>query len=286
MSLQLLRHKLLVCAVVLGGISAGYPLQGQDQSTSLYQWYTIGVNGRISSKWSMSFMRQYSRPNEKKALFDYYLDDFRVSRGFGKHWDIFGGVSYLLSDPMSDEPNFKRRYVLGVGYQMNILKGLRFSARLTAERHLQENRYDGRGIAMLRLDYTKLDLWEKIGVRPFVIGQLYYYAGGDWIRQYDQHGTFVMRSPTYGWHRARARAGLAISSSTWYQFSIFYMLQREFNTRHAQVYHHQINEINPITGKVSRSFDNYQAWGLGLTFFISARKKSKQKPEADSSLTD
>jgi hypothetical protein len=245
--------------------------------SALYQWFTLGINGRISSKWSVSFSRQYSRKDEQDAPFDYYLDDFRLRRKLGNQWEILAGVSYLVSDPGSEESSTKRRYSLGLVWQTKLIGDLRFSSRLFAERHLQERRYDGRIIGASRLDYNGLDLFKSIRVRPFVAGQLFYFIGGGWIKQYDREGTFVRRSPTYGLHRSRLRLGLDISPCSWLQLSGFYTIQNEFNSRHAVLYHHQINEVDPATGKITRPFANFRAWGAGLTFLIGSRKKNSGK---------
>lgn len=265
----------LVTAISLSAQSEGQPPP--------YQWFMLGVTGRISSKWSVAFSRQYSRLGEQGALFDYYLDDFKLRRRFGDHWEVSAGLSYLVSNPDSEEPTTKRRYSFGLRWQTRLLGDLRFYHRLIAERHLQERRYDGRIIGTMGLEYAGLDLFKTINIRPFIVGQLYYFLGGAWIKQYDSKDEFVRKSPTYGLHRARLRLGLSVSPCSWFQLSGFYLLQKEFNNRHALLYHHQINEINPATGKITRPFDNYRAWGVGLTFLIGSKKKSKQKSEVSAS---
>lgn len=276
----------LTVALVFSVLLAQDVSAQSEEPLPCYQWYTLRIVGRISNKWSAGFSRQYSRLSEQGAPIDYYLDDYRLSRKFGRRWTVFAGGAYLVSKPTSDKPVVKRRYAFGLDWRTKIFAHTRLGARITAERHLQERRYDGRVIGALNLDYSGLDIFRTVNIRPFINGQLYYFLGGNWIKQYESTGEVIRRSPTYGFHRLRLRLGLAVSPCSWLQLSAFYLIQNEFNTRHAQIYHHRINEINPSTGKVTRPFSDYRAWGAGVTFFIGVRKKDKKKQEIPNAETD
>lgn len=249
------------------------PLVAQSDGTPYrrYHWYSVGVGSRIGQHWRLSVSRQYSVDPEKNASLKYYQDDIRLTFRFHKRWELLGGWTYLVNDPSDDQPAVKQRASLGLGWRKS-RQGWAFGTRLIGERHFQETRYDGRFVWTNRLAYSRIRLFHRVRVQPWVSGQLYYFLGGSWIRQYDESGELVGRRPTYGFHRIRMRGGLSIRPLSWLEFNIGYLHQTEFNTPHAYRFHHQIHEVNPGTGKVSRSFQNYQAWTTGITFLLGGRK--------------
>lgn len=243
----------------------------------LYNWYTLGFKGRISKHWQLSLSRQYSFPAQLKAVPKYYQDDIRITYRLGKRWEILGGWTYLINKPTDSRPSMKQRAAFAVGWRKS-RHGWAFGSRLQAERHFQESRYDGRLIWTNRIAYNRLRLFHHIRIQPYLSGQLYYFLGGNGIRQYDESGEMIGRRSTYGLHRARFRSGLSIRPLSWLQLNLGYLYQTEFNTAHAYRHHHQINEVNPANGKISRAYQNYHAWTTSITFTIGYKTKNNISP--------
>ena len=198
--------------------------------------------------------------NQYSAHLDYdFTKRFSVSAGA-----ILGSLS------AADGAN---RATLRATFKTPIADVLSWSNSIQGEIHsVNETRYRERVIYITRLS-TKRRL-DFLRLSPSVSYSLYYNIGGNTIQYYDKTGAPVVRQTPDGFHRGRLSFNLNSKITKHLSFTVYYMMQREFNLWTDE--YHNINVVNPVTGKTTRRFDDYNVIGTALSFNFDLYKKKKR----------
>jgi hypothetical protein len=165
------------------------------------------------------------------------------------------------------------RFVLRGTYKIPLADVLNWSNSIQGEIHSSnEIRYRYRLIYITRLATKKrLDF---LRLSPSASYSLFYNIGGDPIQYYDNNEVAIVNQTPDGFHRGRLSLNLNSKITRNMTLSVYYMMQREFNLFTDD--YHNINIVNPVTGKTVRRFQDYNVIGTTLSFDLNLYKKKKK----------
>lgn len=261
---------LLALISILPGLNGfGQPEWKNWNSLQLNLSITKKLDLRFSHLRSFDIGNNYSRDfNQSSVHLDYDLTKrFSLSAGA-----ILGSLS---------DADGAHRLVLRSTYKINLANALTWSNSMQGEVHSSnETRYRYRAVYITRLGTKKrLDF---LRLSPSVSYSLYYNIGGNPIQYYDKsENPAVLQSPD-GFHRGRLSVNLNSKITNHLSFSLYYMMQREFNIFSSD--YHKMNIVNPATGKTVRPFQDYNVLGatISLNFDLYKRKSKSKKRTQDS----
>lgn len=254
------------CLLVLFVFISG-SLQAQSEWKN---WYSAQLDLGVTKKFDLrvSHLRSYVLSNN-------YSNDFNQSAvhldyDFTKKFSLSAGATINGSQSAAEGKN---RVSLRATYKIHLADVLTWSNSLQGELHsASETRYRERVILITKLG-TKKRL-EFLRLSPSVSYSLFYNIGGNPVQYYDpKTGEPLIKNQADGFHRGRLNVNLNSKITDRFSVSVYYMLQREFNLFTDEF--HQINVVNPNTGKVTRRFDNYQVAGVNLNYEIKLYNKKK-----------
>lgn len=249
-----------------------YPVSGFSQ-TEWRMWNAARINFSVNKKLDLHFnhLRSYvlsnnltNNFNQTSASFDYDIS---------KHATILGGIVFI-GLPASGKNT--QRYYARFTYKVPIAKVITWSNAFQAETNsASETRFRNRFIYITRISNKKR--FDFLNLNLSAAYSLFFNMGGNQINYYDQNGSVVATNSPDGFHRSRLFLTANSKISKNISISVYYMKQQEFNLLSSEF--RKINVINPATGKISRSFDNYNVAGLSfsLDFDLYKKKKSSSK---------
>lgn len=162
------------------------------------------------------------------------------------------------------------RYFARIGYRIPVFGILNWQNTIQGEYHsANESRFRERIVFNTRISNRKRI--EPVGLTLSASFWLYYNIGGTSIRYFDKAGNTLLRNQPDGLHRYRLYLNAAKRITDHFSITLYYIHQQEMNWFADEF--HQINVVNPATGKVSRPFSNYDVAGLSLTYDIDLYKK-------------
>ena len=239
-----------------------------NSQTGWKNWNTAQLNLSFTKKMDLklSHLRAFNISNGFSK--DFNQSSAHLKYDLTKKVDIGAGFTIGGSNTLTDGGN---RLSIRAGFKSKISKALIWTNSLQAELHdKHENRYHYRVILITRLAPKKrLDF---LALSPSISYSLYYNIGGSPIQYYDQktNAPSVKQTPD-GFHRGRLMLNLNSKVTTNFSLSVYCMMQREFNFLTNDF--RNMNVTNPLTGKVTRKFDNYNVAGLTLSYDINFFKK-------------
>lgn len=239
--------------------------------TEWKNWNSLKLNLSLTKKLDLQFshLRSYDIKNNYSS--DFNQSSVQFDYDFTKRVSLSGGA-VLGSLSAADGAN---RLVLRGTFKIHLADALTWSNSIQGEVHSSnETRYRYRGLYITRLG-TKKRL-NFLRLSPSVSYSLYYNIGGNQIQYYDKSETPVVRQSPDGFHRGRLSVNLNSKINNHLSFSLFCMMQQEFNLFSGE--YRKMNIVNPTTGKTVRPFENYNVIGATLSFdFKLYKKKSKSK---------
>jgi Protein of unknown function (DUF2490) len=233
-------------------------------------WGSASLNFSFSKKLDLkvSHLRSYGIASQ-------FENNFNQSTA-SLEYDITKRVSALGGIMNTQFPSIAKnsqRYFVRASYRILVADALYWSNGIQAEIHsANETRFRNRIIYITRLsnknriDFLNLNLSASYW--------LFYNIGGNTIRYFDKAGNVVARNSPDGFHRGRLFLTANSKISKQFSASVYYMRQQEFNLFTPEW--RKINIVNPQTGNIGRSFDNYNVAGLSLLYDINLYK-SKNK---------
>lgn len=218
---------------------------------------TIGLDHLRSYQISNSFKNNL---NQTSLTFDYDITRRLTAKA---------GITF--SEYPASNKTTERYYVRG-SYKVPLGKIFRWSNGLQVETYsANETRFDYRLIYITRLGTRNRIKFLRLS--PSISYWLYYNIGGNTIQYYDKSGLPVVRQTPDGFHRGRLIVNLNSKISNNLSVSLYYINQNEFNLFTEQ--NRDINVVNPVTGKISRPFDDYEVVGVNFKFDFDLYKKRK-----------
>lgn len=231
------------------------------QKTNWQNWNSIGWKIPVGKKldFKLTELASFSPSNGYKINFTQTSASVSI--------DVSKVVSLNLGDQLNYIPNInsalRNRIFVRATITNKFSKAFKTEHALQVEFHdKNENRYQHRYIIINSIS-TRRRL-TPMAIRPSLSYSLYYNAGGKAIQYYDKTGNPSVAQTPDGFHRGRIYATLNSKLSKHSQLSLYYMNQKEFNFLGSET--RNINVVNPSTGKISRSFDDYNVIGLSFRY--------------------
>ncbi len=233
-------------------------------------WGTINLSAPITNKLDIRLgqLRAYEFNGGKNTFNQTQL---RFEYAILKNTKFY--IGGLINDIPSSTKGVRKRVFGRVTYKAKFFDAVNWTNGIHGEiNSKEENRFKYR--LML---YSSLGLKHRLTplkLSPSITYNLFYNIGGDSLQYYTKTGIKTVKQTADGFHRGRLYLNLNSKINGRLSVTAYAMFQREFNLFTDT--NHSINVLNPLTGKVARSFDNINT--AGLTLDISLGKEGGKKP--------
>ncbi len=238
-------------------------------------WDGASIDLSFAKKMDVSFnhLRTYDVPGFQN---NYNQTGANLGYDFTKNLSGKAGVTFThfpANGITTSRVWLRGTYKLPIGETLNWFNGLQ------GEIHsANETRYSYRLIYQTRLATRHRVSFLKI--TPSVSYWLYYNIGGNAIQYYDESGSPLVQQTADGLHRGRFTINMNSKINQNISLNLYYLNQHEFNLAG-----HDVNVVNPTTGKVSRPFNNYQVAGVSLAFSFDLYKKKSKNHHAGKTIS-
>lgn len=232
-------------------------------------WGTINFSAPLTNKLDirLGHLRAYEFNGGKNAFNQTQL---RFEYDILKNTKFY--VGGLINEIPSSTKGLRKRAFARITYKAKFFDAVNWTNGLNGEiNSKEENRFKYR--LML---YSSLGLKHRLTplkLSPSITYNLFYNIGGDSLQHYTKTGIKSVKQTADGFHRGRLYLNLNSKINDRFSITAYVMFQREFNLFTDD--NHAINIVNPLTGKISRSFDNMNT--AGLTLDISLGKEGGKK---------
>ncbi len=254
---------LLVC-----GMSSAYA------QNDLISWNSLQLGMSLTKKLDLRLSHLEAFNISDNFSRDFSQSSARLDYDVTKRVSILAGA-VLGSLSAADDAN---RLTLRGTYKIPIADILTWSNSIQGEIHsATENRYRYRILyitrlaAKRRLDFLRLS--------PSISYTLFYNIGGKSIQYYDNDDDPAVLQTPDGFHRGRLSANLNSKINKNLSFTVYFMMQREFNFLTDD--YHKMNITDPNTGKIVRPFHDFNVIGTTISVNFNLYKK-KQKAKKNS----
>jgi Protein of unknown function (DUF2490) len=229
----------------------------------LKAWGAVSVQIPVVKNvgFNIEHLRGYNATNNFKNEFNQFQG--RLGVKIGNNIDMAFGDIVTLTPGSAGITN--RVFIRGT-HKVKIGDVLRWRNAIQAEMHSNnETRYHYRAVLSSRINLKSR--LTPLRLAPSVTGFVFYNMGGKAIQYYDSNKQPIAKQTPDGIHRARLLFNLNSKISDRFNISLYYMMQKEFNL--ANNPYHNMNIINPVSGKTIRPFDNYNVAGITLGINLS-----------------
>ncbi|RPA67212.1 DUF2490 domain-containing protein [Cyclobacteriaceae bacterium YHN15] len=239
-------------------------------------WGSFYLNAPLTKKIDMrlNYLRSVET-NESEILTNFNWYQIRVNYDINKNWDFQAGTAWMHVPSNLTTTN---RFFGRVFKSSKINKRFILRNGIQIEHHSkEEKRFDQRVILISRLGLRKR--LEFLKLAPSVSYLLFYNIGGTPLRYFNESGEQIAYQAANGFHRGRFILNLNSKISKQLRGTVFYMNQHEFNLGS---YTRSINVLNPNTGRIQRSFNNYHVFGFSVSYTLPG---ANNKPYLENILT-
>lgn len=236
-------------------IAQANPNEDSGAEWKMWGGATVDMSFSRKTELSISYLRSYDLEETIRNSFNQSGASFTYD--FNKKLDAKAGI-VITQFPSSEK--LTHRYYLRGSYMVRLGERINWTNGIQGERHsANENRFDYRFIYITRIALRKR--LEFLRLAPSVSYWLYYNVGGSKIQYYDNFGQTSVKEASAGIHRGRLIMNLNSKVSDLLSVTAYYLRQNEFNLFTAK---RGINVVNPVTGKITRPFNNYNVIGMSL----------------------
>lgn len=232
-------------------------------------WGTVNLTAPVTKKFDirLGHTRAYEFNGGKNSFNQTQL---RFEYDILKNTKLYIGA--LLNGIPASTKGVRKRVFARVTYKAKFFNAINWTNGLQGEiNSKEETRFKYR--IML---YSSLGLkqrFTRLKLSPSVTYNLFYNIGGDPLQYYTNAGKKTVKQTADGFHRGRLYLNLNSKLNERFSITAYAMFQREFNL-FTDTYR-SINVVNPIKGKVARSYDNINV--VGLTIDISLGRNGGKK---------
>ena len=245
------------------GISPGYA------QNDLKSWNSVQLDLSLAKKLDLRLSHLEAFNISDNFSRDFSQSSARLDYDITKRISVAAGV-VLGSLSAADDAN---RFTLRGTYKIPIADVLTWSNSVQGEVHsVNENRYRYRVLYITRLAAKRR--LNFLQLSPSISYTLFYNIGGRPIQYYDNDADPVVLQTPDGFHRGRLSVNLNSKINKNLSFTVFYMMQREFNFLTDD--YHKMNITYPNTGKIVRPFQDFNVIGTTISVNFDLYKK-KQK---------
>lgn len=243
---------------------------GVNAQYNLKNWDAVQLNLSLTKKLDLRLGHLQSFNTSNGFISDFNQSTAHLEYDITKRFSVSAGA-IIGSLSSADGAN---RYTLRGTYRLPLANTINWYNALQGEVHsLKETHYRYRVLYSTRLALKKRIRF--LNLLPSASYTLFYNIGGKSIQYYDKNNLPVTRQTPDGFHRSRLSFNLNSKISRNVSFTVYYMIQREFNLFTGT--YHEMNVVNPLTGKIIRPFHNYNVIGATLAFDINLYKKKQKK---------
>jgi hypothetical protein len=165
--------------------------------------------------------------------------------------------------------NTSSRYYIRLSFKTPLLNSIVLSNSIQGEiNSINETRFRNRIIYIGRI--SNKNRFHFLNLNLSATYWLYYNIGGNTIKYYDNNGNIIARNTPNGFHRGRLYLTANSKISKPFSVSVYYMNQQEFNLFSPEL--RKINVVNPVSGRITRRFDNFNTIGLSVIYNINLFK--------------
>ena len=237
-------------------------------------WAAAAVNFSLTKKVDLrvNHLRSYDLDGSNTNGFN----QTSVSLDFKAGKKLSAGGGYMHTG-LPSTGSGTDRYFARLGYKIPLFKILNWQNTLQGEYHsANESRFRERVVFNTRISNRKKI--EPLGLTLSASFWLYYNIGGSTLRYFDKTGNVLTRNQPDGLHRYRLYLNIAKRITPDFSVTLYYMHQQEMNWFADEF--HRINVVNPVTGKISRPFSNYDVAGLSLSYDFDLYKKTTKSKKS------
>ncbi len=247
-----------------------YPIEAQDLESDFFHFYSYNFDYKLNQKVHL----------KAGELFSFKSDSYELQFTLFK----LGGT-YRFSKRISTEFYYKPMLFKGstgdiwyhrlsalLNYRSTLFS-LPLKNTLTAESYSPRfKKYGYRFIYSIKLYFKNNFL--PLRATPYIKYQLYYYLGGKPLNYWDENGeTLLARNAPNDFHRYRLGTGVRFRPASHFYITLYYIWQEEFNTTFTK--NRQLNILNKSQTAIKYAFNDYQVLGLGLSYYITNKRKKK-----------
>lgn len=247
-------------------------LGAQDLSQDFKNWYLFSTNLRLSKTSSIT-IGHLSSFDVQGYQHKFTQNKISFNQKLNKAWT--GSLAYshsLIKRSTSNLPY--HRLDAQISHRVK-WDHWRMTNSLRVEKYFpQLAKFGARAILSNKFQYYNRK-W-PLRISPFIRNQFFYYQGGKEIRYFLDEGdidpeegieeeNFVEGAPN-GWHRYRFSLGARMRLRSDLYLSLFYTLQREFNTGLSEF--NRLNIPNESGTKTRLAFNNYSLIGMSLSYTL------------------
>lgn len=132
--------------------------------------------------------------------------------------------------------------------------------------------------------YSPIDLKiDKLALKPFIKGEIYYYLGGDPVSYYsydaNNNPLLLAKNSPNDFHRFRFLAGFTTKPCSFMRINMYYLYQREFNTPFTT--NRGLNVLSKGQGFYKIPFNNFHTIGFEIEFVVKKKKQQEFESESD-----
>ncbi|GEM_PF-2537335 len=252
----------------------------QDLTQNFKLWNITSLNLEVKKRNTFT-VSQLSSFDVNPSKFGFGQYGLGYKRELTDHWSV--GVGYAFSRINSKTPLTYHRGHINATHRFKF-GAFRISNRVQLEQYFPGlQKFAQRGVFTNKLRYYNKK-W-PLRMSPYIRNQLFYYQGGTeityWLEEEeieelraeledpdDDVEDFVEQAPN-GLHRYRFTAGVRARLAPRLFVSVFYTLQREFNTNLRP--YRGLNVPNKSGTKIKRPFNNYSLIGMSLSYTIKIK---------------
>jgi hypothetical protein len=229
-------------------------------------WSSLSVNIPATKKLdvSISHLRAYDLANGSN---DFNQTQLRGSFDITKRTSVYLGG--LITQVPGSTTGVRKRVFVKADYKMPVVNTISWTNGIQGELNsANETRYKYRVNLQSRVGLKKrLDF---LNLAPSISYSLYYNIGGSPIQYYDQAGIKSVKQTPDGFHRGRMNVNLNSKISNSFSITAYLLTQREFNLMTPD--YRKLNVIRPVSNKITREFDDFNAVGLSLAISLDKKK--------------
>jgi len=232
-------------------------------------WNSATVNVGITKKldFRLNHLRSYDLNNHFSNTFN--QTSASLSYDLSRKISFLGGAM-ITQSPLSSKSS--NRYYLRLSHKTTVMHWASLSNSIQGEiNSIDETRFRNRLIYIVRVSNKKR--FDFLDLTLSATYWLYYNIGGNKIRYYNNTGNIIARNSPDGFHRGRLYLNANSKISRSFSISLYYMNQQEFNLFTPEL--RKVNVANPVSGKITRQFDNFNTIGLSLIYDINLFKTKK-----------
>ncbi len=243
----------------------GVSCMGQDLSQDSKHWYLTSFNIKLSRSNIISAKHLSSFEVDSYAL-GFMQNELSFNHKFGEA--ISGTLGTARSTIYGQRSSFNYwRVHVAATYKLK-LGALRMANTIRYENYRPGlQKFSSRVLLTNKWKYYNKK-W-PLRISPYIKNQLYYYSGGSeityWLPDEEvlPNGADYIEQAPNGWHRYRFTTGLRMRIQKGVYLSLFYTLQKEFNTPWSP--YRGLHVPNKSRTRIKRPFNNYHLLGLSLS---------------------